>query len=207
MPQRKWSRELIIMRIRALRAQGSDLTPGMVSARDGPLVSAAERYFGSWPAAVAAAGVDYAQVRASGRQRRRWRISKWSCEKIVAEILWLHRAGEGLSWAVAERKYPQLCAAAAKKCYFGSWRAALEAAGLDYDEIKARAREARCWRARWHRELTGVEEPGASAPAGPRRAGRRRETAAPTAPAGWERQLLREKAAEETEKHAQRSEE
>jgi len=192
MPRRKWSRELILERIRELRRRGSDLTPSQVGVEQGALVSAAERYFGNWPAAVRAAGVDYSQVRKSGRQRRSERLRKWSQEKIVAEIRRLHEAGEGLSWGVMERKYQPLCAAAVKKCYFGSWSAALAAAGVDYERIKQAARTARRWKARWRKELSGSPAGEAQTP------GRRRSPPA-TARSGWARDLLREQA-EEKEK-------
>jgi hypothetical protein len=192
MPIRKWSRELILERIRELHEQGSDLTPSDVSARQGALVSAAERYFGNWPAAVQAAGIDYRTVRESGRRRRSERIRKWSRDKIVAEIQRLHRAGEDLSWAVMERKYQSLCAAAVKASYFGSWAAALAAAGIDYEQVKARARDARRWKSAWRKELSGKD----ASPASPRRP---RQAPSRTAPSGWAKDLLREKAAEEEE--------
>ena len=190
MPQRRWSRELIRERIRELRRAGSDLTPSRVGEEHGALVSAAERYYGNWPSAVLAAGIDYEQVRASGRQRRSERLRKWSRERILAEIRRLQQAGEDLSWAVMERKYQPLCAAAVKACYFGSWSAALAAAGIDYDQVKAAARASRRWQARWRRELGGKE------PVPPDGAEQPRPSPPPTARAGWARDLLREQAEE-----------
>lgn len=191
MPHRQWSRELIVKRIQELRHSGSDLTPSQVGEEHGALVSAAERYYGNWAAAVEAAGVDYEKVRQRGRRRRSERIRKWSREKIVAEIRRLHEAGEDLSWGVMERKYQPLCAAAVKKSYFGSWAAALAAAGIDYEQIKAAARAQRRWKARWRKELSGEEAPAVAS------GGDRRKSAPPTARAGWAKELLREKAAEE----------
>jgi len=201
MPQRKWSEELILERIRELREAGSDLTPSQVSVEHGPLVSAAERYFGNWPAAVQAAGIDYETVRERGRERRRERIRKWSRERILAEIQRLHAADEDLSWGVMERKYQPLCAAAVKACYFGSWSAALAAAGIDYEQVKGAARDARRWKVRWRKELSvgeGAAEGGGAGEAD--RAGassrRRSHKPSPTAPSGWARELLKEQAEE-----------
>ena len=192
MPVRKWSPELIVERIRELHEQGSDLTPSDVNARQGALVSAAERYFGNWPAAVQAAGIDYSRVRESGRRRRAERIRKWSRERIITEIERLHRAGEDLSWGVMERKYQPLCAAAVKTCYFGSWSAALAAAGIDYAQVKAQARAGRQWKSAWRKELTGKDTtPGSRE--------RKRRSPPSTAPSGWAKDLLREKAEEEGE--------
>ena len=213
MPQRRWSRELILERIRELSRQGSDLTPSQVGAQQGALVSAAERYFGNWPAAVREAGIDYERVREAGRQRRSERIRKWSRERIVAEIRRLQRAGEDLSWGVMERKYQPLCAAAVKRCYFGSWSAALAAAGIDYEQVKAAARTSRRWKVRWRKELSRREpaahhaEAGQAQPLGagqaPVRPRRRRRSPEPTARAGWSRELLREQQAEERGKAEQ----
>jgi len=199
MPQRRWSRELILERIRELRRQGCDLTPSQVGAQQGALVSAAERYFGNWSAAVRAAGVDYEKVRESGRRRRSERIRVWSCDKIIAEIRRLHRAGEDLSWAVMERKYQPLCAAAVKRCYFGSWAAALAAAGVDYEQVKAEARAARRWKASWRKELGGAPTaPGQKAERqAPAVSARRRRAAPPTARSGWAQDLLREQEQEQ----------
>jgi hypothetical protein len=193
MPQRRWSRELILDRIRELRHQGSDLTPSQVGAQHGALVSAAERYFGNWSAAVRAAGVDYEQVRASGRRRRSERIRVWSRDRIVAEIRRLHGAGEDLSWAMMERKHQPLCAAAVKRCYFGSWAAALAAAGVDYEQVKTEGRAARRWKASWRKELGGAPTAAESADEGqtPGPPATRRQ-AAPTARSGWAQDLLRE---------------
>jgi hypothetical protein len=196
MPKRKWTAELVVEQIRALHKKGEDLTTGAAEARNGPLVSAGERYFGNWPKALEAAGLDAASIKAIGRQRRVERISKWSRGKIISELRRLHSQGEDLSWSNMERKYQALCAAAVKKAYFGSWSKALDAAGVDYAEIKKRAREARRWRGHWRRELVEQSEAGGLAPLRARRA---RLGTIPTARPGWARQLLEEAKEEQRE--------
>lgn len=87
----------------------------------------ARHRFGSWRAAVEAAGLDYDEV----VQRQ-----KWTRERIVREIQRLYAEGKDLSVTAVQRTYPSLLAIAQSPRYFGSWRAAVEAAGLDYELIK-----------------------------------------------------------------------
>ena len=75
--------------------------------------------------AIKAAGLDYDKIR---------RKSFWSKKKIVERILELKKAGEPLHVSAAEMKYGGLVGAAT--VYFGSWRKAIKAAGLDYAKIK-----------------------------------------------------------------------
>ncbi len=87
----------------------------------------ARHRFGSWRAAIEAAGLDYHEL-----VRRR----KWTKEKIVEEIRRLYDEGRDLSVSAVLKTYPSLVAIAQSPKYFGSWRAAVEAAGLDYELIK-----------------------------------------------------------------------
>lgn len=58
------------------------------------------------------------------------RGQRWTRKRLLTEIRRAHRAGEGLSVTVAPIKW---CRAAER--LFGSWRSAVEAAGLNYDEL------------------------------------------------------------------------
>ncbi|MFA0743103.1 MAG: hypothetical protein DFNUSKGM_003236, partial [Candidatus Fervidibacter sacchari] len=87
----------------------------------------ARHRFGSWRKAIEAAGLNYDEV----VQRQ-----KWTPEKIIAEIRRLYAEGKDLSITAMQRSYPNLVAIAQSPRYFGSWRAAIEAAGLDYELIK-----------------------------------------------------------------------
>lgn len=87
----------------------------------------ARHRFGSWRKAIEAAGLDYKKV----VQRH-----KWSKERIVAEIRRLYADGKDLSITAVQRNRPDLLAIAQSPRYFGSWRNAIEAAGLDYEMIK-----------------------------------------------------------------------
>jgi hypothetical protein len=59
----------------------------------------------------------------------------WDEERVVEDILDLHRAGQSLAFTRAPSKLVN-----AAKRYFGSWDNALFAAGLDPDEIRLRRR-------------------------------------------------------------------
>lgn len=101
---------------------GADLSyAGAVSTRRA-LHRAAVRLFGSWSAALEAAGVPPDSVR-----RRR----HWSRETILDRIVQLAAMGADLSWtAVSSGPDRAMASAAVKRCHFGSWKAALEAAGI-----------------------------------------------------------------------------
>jgi hypothetical protein len=60
----------------------------------------------------------------------------WTNQRILECIRELHQQGEDLSWRHVCELDPALAAAAVKKHHFGSWRAALEGAGLDYEQIR-----------------------------------------------------------------------
>lgn len=58
---------------------------------------------------------------------------RWTRKGIVAEIQHLHRAGIALNYASAETNHSQLMRAAA--WHFGTWRHAVETAGIDYNAL------------------------------------------------------------------------
>ena len=133
MARRRWPPEQVIAEIRDLYATGEPLTvANMRRLGYGGMVAAAYREprLGSWRAAVAAAGVSYPQA----APRRR----KWIRERIIAEIQQLHGQSQDLSYSHIKRRHQYLLVAARDPRNFGSWQAALEAAGLDYQRISHR---------------------------------------------------------------------
>lgn len=122
-----WSKEAIAREIRDLHKEGEALNYTAVEKNHLALLRAACRYFGSWRDAVEFAGLDYDEI-------RKYRV--WTNARIIEKIQELHRQEVDLSWRNVTKKYPALAAAATRKSHFGSWRAALEAAGLNYDEIR-----------------------------------------------------------------------
>lgn len=124
----KWNRDSIAAEILRRHETGQDLSYSGMTRENLPLLRAATRYMGSWQAAIEYAGLNYDDIR---------RYRSWTNERIVERIRELYAKGEDLSWRyVSLTLDPSLAAAATKKSHFGSWRAALEAAGLDYDAIR-----------------------------------------------------------------------
>jgi hypothetical protein len=125
---RKWSEAAIVAEICRRYDAGLDLSYSVMCKEDLALLRAASRYFGGWEKAVTAAGLKYEEIR---------KYRSWTKERIVARIRELNAEGKDLSWRhVATILDPSLAAAATKSTHFGSWRAALEQAGLDYQEIR-----------------------------------------------------------------------
>lgn len=130
MSRRKWSREKIISDIQALANAGHSLsTRSMAELGYSGMVTTSYKpeYFGSWRNAIVAAGLDPKQV---CRRKR-----KWTKEHILERIQELHKAGEDLSHSAAKRNHQYLVVVAINKRFFGSWRNAIAAAGIDYERV------------------------------------------------------------------------
>lgn len=124
----RWTRETILGEILRRYETRQDLSYSGLSRDNLPLLRAAARHFGSYPLAITAAGLDYDELR---------RYRNWTNDRIIARLQELGQQGADLSWRHVSLKLdPTLAAAAVKRHHFGSWRAALEAAGLDYDTIR-----------------------------------------------------------------------
>jgi len=132
-PARRWTRQAIIQEIHDLHAAGESLkTRNMRRLGYGGMLAAAYRNpnLGSWRAAVEAAGLNYEG--AAPHQR------KWTRTRIVAAIKKLHQQGSDLSYTGMKQHHPYLLLAARRADNFGSWQAAIEAAGLDYEQVARR---------------------------------------------------------------------
>lgn len=114
----RWSPAKILAKIRAISRRSRPLTTGQVEQRYGNLVSAARRHFGSWSNAMLAAGVDPARMQ---------RVVPWTRERVIEAILTRMLRSDPL---VARLIEPRSLVEAGHK-FFGSWRAAVTAAGLD----------------------------------------------------------------------------
>ncbi len=113
----RWPPEKVISTIIALSRKEKPLGPTELQRRHGYLVRAAQRHFGSWAKAVAAAGVDPSRLR---------RIPQWSRDAIIKAIL--ERALDNAPLGSRNVRPRSLAEAGARA--FGSWRAALLAAGV-----------------------------------------------------------------------------
>ncbi len=125
--QTQWNKETLLEAIRACHHHNEDLSYTAVSRTKPGMLRAAVRLFGGWQHAVTAAGIPYEQVQ---------RYTGWSHSRIIARIRELYQQGVDLSWRhISQDVDPSLAAAAAKPRYFGSWRSAIEAAGIDYSSV------------------------------------------------------------------------
>lgn len=123
-PRQIWSRKRVIDEMRALHRAGQHMSSlAMMKAGRNDLVVAANRYAGSWARARDLAGIRF--------ERHRPRTAQaWDAGTVVETIRERHRRGQTL----ASSKVPRALSSAANRI-FGSWRDAIEAAGLDYDTI------------------------------------------------------------------------
>lgn len=124
MVQKKWSAEIVVSAVQALHAQGSKVHTNYVLHNDSALYSAGVRYFGTWKATLEAAGLSHAVP-----QR-----NVWSKEIIIRKITELHGNKEQLNNHHIKLNHSILYTVSCQ--YFGSWKAAVEAAGISYDSVR-----------------------------------------------------------------------
>jgi hypothetical protein len=126
--RKEWSRSKIIATIKRLHREGEDLSCARMQRDHGDLAAAAAKRFGNWGNAVKASGIDYDAIR---------RYQHWSKKRIVEEIRKAYEAGEDLNWhSCITGKRRKLLYAAVRESRFGSWEKALEAAGIDYKDVR-----------------------------------------------------------------------
>lgn len=115
---RQWTAERIVRQIRRLGAVGAPLSHKAAADTDSGLVAAASQMYGSWNDALLASGYDPAVVRC--------RLPAWTRSSIIQMIR--DRADAGLPVRVGSIE-PHSAVVATYRL-FGSWHAALEAAGV-----------------------------------------------------------------------------
>jgi hypothetical protein len=138
-----WTKNDILRELRRLHKNGTDLSYNGLSARMQSLVSASAYHFGSYRRAVESAGIDYTEV---------LRRPRWSKARIIALIKAARRRGEELHWSAVTHRRDELgkaAFAALQPRLFGKWHRALQAAGLDADDIA-------CYR-HWDRQSIAYE--------------------------------------------------
>lgn len=135
---RQWDKNTIVAHIMELEAKGEPFYSSYINMHYPRLHRAAFRILGNWENAVTIAGFDYNKVK---------QYQSWNREKIVAGIREAWQKGEDLSWRQISTNscYSKLAAAAVKKRHFGSWAAALKAAGISHKSVSRYVR--------WNKEL------------------------------------------------------
>jgi hypothetical protein len=116
--RREWDRAKVVARLRGLCRRRRSLRQTDVNRYDSGLYRAASLTFGSWCQALVAAGINPESI---------CRDSHWDRNRIIEAILLRALRGEALGSTTARPR--TLKSAAVRE--FGSWRAALAAAGLE----------------------------------------------------------------------------
>ena len=114
----RWTPAKILAKIRSISRRSRPLTTDQIDRRYGNLVSAARRHFGSWSKAALAAGIDPARMQ---------RVVPWTRERVVEAILTRALRSEPLVGRLVE---PRSLVEAGHR-FFGGWKAAVAAAGID----------------------------------------------------------------------------
>jgi hypothetical protein len=124
-----WTKQRILEELRSLAKKRVPLGYTALARRNQSLVSAAAYHFGSYRAAVVKAGIDYAE------QLQR---PHWTKQRVIAVIKQARRKNHDLHWGAVSRRGDELgraAHAAVQKRLFGSWPRALQASGIDADEV------------------------------------------------------------------------
>ena len=119
-PRGTWSREAVIQEIRRYAGNATPLHAHHMQQVDNALVSAATYYFGTWSLALEAAGEDAQSIRQNIVRDR---------DQIIEAIRELAETETSLR-DFSVRNHDRALYGAAQK-YFGSWRKALRASGVE----------------------------------------------------------------------------
>src|ERR1051325_147717 len=124
-----WDKPNITRKLRQLYKAGRDLSYNAMCRQFQSLLSASAYHFGSYRIAVERAGIDYADV---------IRRPRWTKQRIIQLIKQAKRKGDDLHWSAVTQRRDELGKAAFASLQprlFGRWDRALQAAGLDADEV------------------------------------------------------------------------
>src|SRR5262249_54423639 len=124
-----WDKPRIKTHLKRLHHSGANLSYNALAKKNQSLVSAAAYHYGSYRAAIDAAGINYGEVS---------RRPRWTKQIIIKLIKQARRDDEDLHWSAVTKRGDEL-ARAAFACLqprlFGKWDRALHAAGLDADDV------------------------------------------------------------------------
>lgn len=140
--EKNLAKENVISLIQIRHKSGLNMSePSIVKKENNTLYKNAVRLFDSWENALAAAGLNYKEIlqrdvtlkeiqRNAELTRKELNVPLWTKQRIIYEIAAHWKIGFDLGYANIGRQYLALSNAAVTR--FGSWRAAVEAAGLYY---------------------------------------------------------------------------
>jgi hypothetical protein len=130
-----WTADRVASEIRALRASGIVPSQSYVVKHRADLYGAAQRYCGGFRSALILAGEDPKEVAADSRAKANTARLKWTRAAILKVIQERHAAGEPINTlAVKQAGLGGLYRAACRS--FGSYAKAVEAAGIEYAEVR-----------------------------------------------------------------------
>ncbi|MFZ5501613.1 MAG: hypothetical protein ACOY58_06870, partial [Candidatus Micrarchaeota archaeon] len=133
--QRRWSKAHVKKEILARKEAGKPLNVKAVYEEDQKLYKAALNHFGSWDAAIEAAGLKTSTVRKATPQTK---------GQIITAIIAYHLSGKSLNETEIlgdKRKSRMRKVIWSARRKFGSWKEAVEAAGIDYSPFVKRRRD------------------------------------------------------------------
>lgn len=144
-----WDKQKILLRLQERKRNGLGLYNAELARSDKPLLAAMQNHFGSWRAAVEAAGFDPEQEW-KGRRRR---LTK---EQLVREIIAKRSNGDTLTQQAVFRTNRDLFYSAID--HFGGWYQALGSIGINPEDITYKS-----WsRAKILEEIRDIHERGES---------------------------------------------
>ncbi len=150
-PKKRWTKEYIVKVILDRREKSLSLHTRGVLNELPSLFVCARREFGTWRAAIEAAGLVYDTIRrtpaglpvmrdtntstqkGASKTKKKGRRYTWTKNTIIARIQKRARDGEALNVTGVQREWPALYSIARRE--FGTWRKAIEAANLRYETI------------------------------------------------------------------------
>lgn len=138
--RKAWPQEAVVAELRAMTERGVEMSASGIRVESEGLYGACLRLFGTTEKALAAAGVKpYVRPVAPPRDHRvpaheRKRHAPWTKEALVADIRARSTSGANMSASRTAGEQGGLYDAAVK--LFGSWRLALECAGVEYAPLR-----------------------------------------------------------------------
>lgn len=126
-PRGYWTPETVIQEILLRKEQGLGLSVTAIEKDDSNMYKMARKYHGGWKEALVASGLDaeqYARKRPQGF---------WTPEQVRVEIQKIEATGGDLSVTAVLKDYSSLYVNA--NTIYGSWQAALEASGINPNEV------------------------------------------------------------------------
>lgn len=142
--RRVWSEDLVIDQIKWRVTQEKSIKGSVVYEEDSGLYNAARKFFGKngWSKARVAAGFQPHDPRPN---------LKWTRETVREEILRLYNEDVTLNSSYIHKSSEYAHLQWAAQNVYGSWRVAIEASGLDYEEIQIKAES------KWTRDVIITE--------------------------------------------------